>query len=98
MIVPIVEELAFRGYLQRRLISADFTAVPMGAWRWIPVLVSASVFGLLHGDWIAGVLAGVAFSYAVKLRGRLSDAIIAHGVANLLLSLCVLGYGRWDLW
>jgi exosortase E/protease (VPEID-CTERM system) len=98
VIVPIIEELAFRGYLQRRFTSPDFTSVPIGAWHWLPVLASAAVFGALHGNWIAGILAGVAFSYAVTRRGRLSDAMIAHGVANLLLSVWVLGLGRWDLW
>lgn len=98
VIVPIIEERAFRGYLQRRFVGPDFTAVPLGAWHWVPVLASATIFGLMHGNWFAGILAGVAFSYAAFLRGRLTDAIIAHGVANLLLSVWVLGFGRWDLW
>lgn len=98
LVVPIIEELAFRGYLQRRISAADFTAVPLGAWHWPAVLGSATVFGLLHGAWAAGILSGIALSAAVALRGRLRDAIIAHGVANLLLSASVLGLGRWYLW
>lgn len=98
VIVPIIEELAFRGYPQRRLISADFWDVSPARWSWPAVLGSALVFGLLHGQWVAGILAGVAFSYAMHLRGRLGDAIIAHATANLLLSVGVLGLGRWNLW
>lgn len=98
IVVPVIEELAFRGYLQRRLIAADFTAVPQGTWRWGAVLVSAAVFGAMHGHWLAGVLAGIGFSLAVHLRGRLGDAIIAHAVANGVLAAWVLGFGRWDLW
>lgn len=98
MLVPVIEELAFRGFLQRRLIAADFTAVPQGEWRWLPVLASALVFGLMHGNWLAGMLAGIGFSLAVGVRGRLTDAMIAHGVANAVLAACVLGFGRWDLW
>lgn len=98
VVVPIVEELAFRGYLQRRLVAADFWEVPPGHWSWPAVLGSAMAFGLLHGAWVAGIFAGIAFSYAMHLRGRLADAVIAHGVANLLLSVWVLGFGRWDLW
>ena len=98
IIVPAIEELAFRGYLQRRLVAADFTAVPQGLWHWAAVLVSAAAFGAMHGHWLAGFLAGMGFSLAAHLRGRLGDAIIAHAVANAVLAGWVLGFGRWDLW
>lgn len=98
LIVPVIEERAFRGFLQRRLVSADFTAVGYRTWRWLPVLGSATAFGLLHGNWAAGILAGIAFSAAAALRGRLGDAILAHATANLLIAIAVLGFGRWDLW
>lgn len=98
IIVPVIEELAFRGYLQRRLVAADFTAVPQGLWHWAAVLVSAAAFGAMHGHWLAGFLAGMGFSLAAHLRGRLGDAIIAHAVANAVLAFWVLGFGRWDLW
>jgi exosortase E/protease (VPEID-CTERM system) len=98
IVVPVIEELAFRGYLQRRLVAADFTSVPQGRWHWGAVLVSAAVFGAMHGHWLAGFLAGAGFSLAAHLRGRLGDAILAHAVANALLAGWVLGFGRWDLW
>ncbi|MGI3167798.1 exosortase E/protease, VPEID-CTERM system [Pseudooceanicola sp. C21-150M6] len=98
IVVPVIEELAFRGFLQRRAISADFTTVAQGRLTPAAVAISAVVFGLLHASWFAGILAGVAFSVATAVRGRLSDAIIAHAVTNALLSLMVLSLGRWDLW
>ena len=39
--VPIAEELAFRGYLTRRLIAADFTAVSPGRFTWLSFVVSS---------------------------------------------------------
>ena len=54
------EELAFRGFLLRRIIRDDFWEVDLSAAARHPaaVLVSALVFGLLHGAFIAGTLAG----------------------------------------
>ncbi|WP_277988629.1 exosortase E/protease, VPEID-CTERM system [Salipiger bermudensis] len=98
IIVPVIEELAFRGYLQRRLISADWLAVAQDRLTPFAVLGSATAFGMLHGAWLAGILSGILFSLMTRLRGRLIDAIIAHAVANALIAIWVIGFGRWDLW
>lgn len=98
VVVPIVEELAFRGFLQRRLVSRDFSEAPFGKTTAWAIAGSALAFGLLHPSWILGTLAGVAYSLAMLHRGRLEDAMVAHGVTNLLLSLWALAFGRWDLW
>ena len=98
VIVPIVEELAFRGYLLRRLQDVDFENVPPGRLTASSVLLSSLCFGLLHSAVLAGTIAGIAYAYATRLRGKLSDAIFAHGVTNLLIALHVLIGGRWDLW
>jgi exosortase E/protease (VPEID-CTERM system) len=97
VVIPIAEELAFRGYVLRRLVSADFDRVDARrpvAWAW---LVSSAAFGVLHSDWFAGILAGLAYALAQQRRGRVTDAIVAHGVTNLLLGLdaWLLGNLRW---
>ena len=60
--VPLAEELAFRGYLTRRLIAADFQDVPLGRLTWLSFLVSSALFGALHGRWLAGILAGMIYA------------------------------------
>ena len=72
VITPLAEELAFRGYLMRRLISADFQRVPPGRFTWLSFLVSSAAFGVLHGQWMAGTLAGMAFAAVVYRTGRLA--------------------------
>lgn len=96
--VPIAEELAFRGYLSRRLIAADFTAVPAGRLTWTSFLVSSVLFGAFHGRFLAGVLAGMLYALAFRLRGRLGDAVLAHAVTNALIAAYVLATGAWGLW
>lgn len=97
--VPIAEELAFRGFLLRRFISAEFEQVSFHAFSWFALLASSVLFGLLHGQrWIAGTIAGLIFALVVTRRGRFGNAVIAHASANALIAVAVLMFHRWDLW
>ena len=97
--VPVAEELAFRGFLLRRLVSENFDAVPFDRFTWVSLVVSSAVFGLLHGGrWLAGTIAGGLFAAAMLWRGRFGEAVAAHVTANLLLAGYVLFWGYWSLW
>ncbi len=97
--VPIAEELAFRGFLIRRLISGDFESLSPKAYTYFSVLVSSIAFGLLHGShWLAGTAAGLLYAVAFLKRGRVVDAIVAHATTNALLAAWVLWTGNWSLW
>ncbi len=98
LVLPVAEELAFRGFLLPWLVAPDFESVPADAWTWPAVLLSSLAFGAVHGSWLLGTAAGVAFAAARCWRGRLSDAVVAHAVANLAISAAVLLGGRWELW
>ena len=87
--VPFAEELAFRGFLLRRLPG------PL----WLGVLLSSVAFGTLHGDrWIAGTVAGVGYALVYLRKGRVSEAIAAHALTNALIAGDVLAAGVWHLW
>lgn len=97
--VPIAEELAFRGFLIRRLISPDFDSLSLKTFTWVSVLVSSAAFGLMHGDqWLAGSVAGLLYAAALLYRGSLADAIVAHSATNALLAALVLFGGYWHFW
>jgi CAAX prenyl protease-like protein len=95
---PLAEELAFRAYLTRRLIAADYSTLPLGTFSWPSCLVSSAVFGLLHGSWFAGTVAGMLFALALYRRGRVADAILAHATTNACLAAYVVTTGNWWLW
>lgn len=95
---PLVEELAFRGYLIRRIGSPDFTAVPSGRFGPWGLVVSSGLFGLMHDRVVAGTLAGLAYAYALRRRGELGDAVLAHATTNALLAALVLTTGDWSYW
>ena len=97
--VPIAEELAFRGYLARRIINRNFDEVSFSGVSTLSVCLSSLAFGVMHGShWFVGILAGLAYAAALKWRGRIGDAIVAHATSNLLLALWVLMRGDWSLW
>ena len=96
---PLAEELAFRGYLTRRLMSADFLKIPAGRFSWFSFFASSAAFGAMHGRWwLPGTLAGMLFALAPRRRGRLIDAVLAHATTNLLVASYVLWTGQWRLW
>jgi exosortase E/protease (VPEID-CTERM system) len=97
--VPLAEELAFRGFLFRRIVSVEFESVAFARFSYPAFVGSSLAFGLLHGDrWIAGTLAGMGYAAAMIRRGRISDAITAHVVTNALLAAWVLYSGQWYYW
>ena len=96
--VPLAEELAFRGYLTRRLISDDFESVPVGRFTWSSFLITSALFGALHGRWVAGTLAGMMYALALHRRGALTDAVVAHATTNALIAIYVLTTGSWSEW
>ncbi len=98
IIVPIAEELAFRGYLLRRLIDSDFTKVSPTHFTVVSFLISSVAFGALHGRWLAGIIAGMLYAAAQYRRGEITDAIVAHAVTNGLLAGYVLIDGQWAFW
>jgi exosortase E/protease (VPEID-CTERM system) len=97
--VPIAEELAFRGYLLRRLQGPNFESLRFEAVGWLPLLASTLIFGLVHGAlWLPGLVAGLVFGWLVKHTGRFGEAVAAHGTANAGLACCVLFENQWQLW
>jgi len=83
MIGPIVEELAFRGFLYRAWIAA---------WGWVWAgIASAFVFGLFHGPVWPQFFAGIIFVVAWRRSGSLRTPIYAHSLFNLLCWYPLLG-------
>jgi exosortase E/protease (VPEID-CTERM system) len=98
LMVPLAEELAFRGYVMRKLVARDFENVPLGHFTWPAFLLSSVVFGVFHGRWVAGSLAGMGYALALTRHGQLADAVLAHMTTNALIAAYVLSHDAWALW
>lgn len=97
--VPIAEELAYRGYLLRRLTTAHFESAPFSAARWPALLVSALAFGCVQGRfWVPGTIAGLAYGALAMRTNKLGESVAAHATTNALIAAEVLLFQHWPLW
>lgn len=98
IVIPVVEELAFRGYLLRRLATPDFESPAAARFLWVPFILSSLAFGLLHGSGAIGFVSGLAYAVAFYRKGKLGDAVIAHMTTNALIAVVVVATGAYSLW
>jgi exosortase E/protease (VPEID-CTERM system) len=97
LIVPIAEELAFRGYLHRALIKRRFETADPAAFGWLAFIVTSLLFGAMHGRWLAGALAGAAFALCLYRSKSLTGPIAAHVAANGIIAAYAVAASRWEL-
>ena len=98
-IVPIIEELFWRGWLMRWVIHNDFERVPLGAYSALSFWAVALLFASEHGPyWDVGLVAGIIFNWWMIRSKSLGDLILAHAVANACLSGYVIAAGKWEYW
>lgn len=98
LVVPLMEELFWRGYLMRWIERADFLQVEVRTVGARAVLLSTGVFTLAHTEWLAAVLAGLAYALLYRQTGKLWTAVVAHAVTNGVLGLWVIQQGAWQYW
>jgi uncharacterized protein len=98
-IVPVIEELFWRGWLMRWLIGHDFRTVAIGAYTAPAFWITAAFFACEHGPyWEVGLAAGIVYNLLVVRAKNLGDCIVAHAVTNGILSAYVLMTGNWQYW
>jgi exosortase E/protease (VPEID-CTERM system) len=94
--VPLAEELAYRGFLMRRLQSREFDSLAYQRVGWFAVATSSVLFGAAHGAlWLPASAAGFAYGWIVKRQGHLGAAVTAHMTTNFLVAAVALGSGNW---
>jgi CAAX prenyl protease-like protein len=97
VVVPLLEEIFWRGYLMRVLIAEPFTSVKIGAFTWLSFLVVTAGFCLEHQmiDWPAALLAGVIYNLVAIRTQNLGACVLAHGVTNFILGIFAMRTGQW---
>ncbi|MDB6152505.1 MAG: prenyl protease-related protein [Chthoniobacteraceae bacterium] len=100
VIVPLVEEIFWRGFLLRYLIRNDFLQVPIGAFEWRSCLIVALCFMGEHQplDYPAALATGFLFNAVAYRTKSLTACVISHAVTNLLLGIYVLKTGELGFW
>jgi len=98
IVVPPIEESFFRSFLYRYFVKLDFRSMPFNRLHWLSLIVTSLLFGLVHYQWIAGILCGLAFQALVLRKNRLGDAMTAHAITNFLLGIWVVWKNAWIFW
>jgi len=99
LLVPVLEELFWRGWLPRWLQDTNFNKIPLGQYTPFAFWSTAVLFALEHGSfWEVGLLCGIIYNWWMKRTRSLGDLILVHAVTNLALSVYVIMTGRWTFW
>lgn len=98
LVVPPLEEVFYRSFFYRYVAKVDFLSVPLNQFLPVPFLVTSLLFGLVHNQWLAGIICGAAYQWLVIRKGRLGDAMTAHAITNFLLGIWVVWRGAWQFW
>lgn len=101
LIMPVLEELAFRGGIAPILAHAARARLgPRAPQLAVPLAVagSALLFGLMHQEVLAAVLVGIAYGTLRFSPAGLGGATLAHVTTNTLLGAHVLITGGWSYW
>jgi len=100
LIVPLLEEIFWRGFLMRYLIRDRFLSVAFGSYAPLAFFGVALGFSLVHSqpDRIPALLTGLLWN-ALAVRTRsLGSCVVAHAVTNLLLGVYIVRTGQWGFW
>jgi CAAX prenyl protease-like protein len=99
VLVPIIEELFWRAWLMRWLITPKFETLKLGTWSTQAFWFVAVLFASEHGPfWDVGLIAGVLYNWWMVRTRSLGDCIFAHAVTNACLSAYVIVTQRWEYW
>ena len=99
VLVPVLEELFWRGWMMRWLIDKDFLKIPLGTSVPFAFWMVAGLFASEHGPyWEVGLVAGIIYNWWVIRTKNLADCILAHAVTNAVLSAYVLMSDQWQYW
>lgn len=102
VVVALIEEIFWRGFLMRFLLKPDgnYWKVPFGKPSLVSYLVVTGVFMLAHApvDYLGAVVFGSLMYWLAVHTKSLSACVVMHGVANLLLGCYAIAYGKYGLW
>ena len=100
LVVPVMEELFWRDYLWRQILSPnDFKLASVGEWGVAPFLIVSIAFATVHANWcLTAIVWAMMIGGLLIYTKSLGACIIAHATTNLLLGFYVLKYHAWGFW
>ena len=100
IIVPLVEEIFWRGFLLRFFIKDEFHTVPFGEFTWKSFGLVSVLFCFEHqmADWPGALITSVLYNVVAYRTRSLAACVVAHAVTNLGLGIYILKTGQFGFW
>lgn len=102
LVVPLVEEIFWRGFLMRLLtdMDGDYWQVPFGTHHRNALLGVTAAFVMVHSpaDYAGAIVFGLLMYFVAVRTKSLSACIVMHAVANLILGVYVMSTQQWGYW
>lgn len=98
LVVPIMEELFWRSFVQRWVQTPDFLALDPAQIGLKALLIASALFAIEHTQWLAGLIAGLAYGWLYISTRNLWSPIVAHAVTNGVLGIYAVATHQWRFW
>jgi len=100
IVVPLVEEIFWRGFLLRYLVKEDFTSLPFGSCNRTSFVITSAAFALVHqwADFLPALLAGILLNMVAVRTRSLWACVVGHAAANLSLGIYICTTRQWGFW
>lgn len=98
LVVPVMEELFWRSFIQRWIQESDFLALNPARMGLKGLLIASAIFAVEHLQWFAGLIAGLVFGWLYIRTRNLWASIIAHATTNGVLGVYVVSTRHWSYW
>ena len=98
LVVPLMEELFWRSFIQRWVQQSDFLTLDPAKVGLKALLIASALFATAHLQWFAGLIAGLAYGWLYIRTRSLWAPIVAHAVTNAGLGVYVVVTGQWSFW
>jgi CAAX prenyl protease-like protein len=98
LVVPVMEELFWRSFVMRWIDARDFLLLDAKRVTFRALVVSSALFASEHSLWLAGLVAGLGYSWVYLRSGNLWMPIVSHATTNGSLGIWILATGNWRFW
>ena len=98
IIVPLIEEIFWRGFLSRYLLAEDFENVAPGTFTSFSLAVVTLAFASVHPEFLASIAWCLLANLLYWQTSNLWACVVMHSITNAVLGVYILSSRSWHLW
>ena len=98
VMIAIIEEFFYRGFLYRWMQGSPFFKLDAGKLHWPMLLLISVFFSVSHYEVGAAIICGLCYGLLYIKTRDIWAPIIAHGTTNFVLGLYVIKFNAYQFW